>query len=328
MRSIVIHKDTVGSNFIGYDHIIYSVVNYDGGKVGRIIRLHDNAVEIRNLVTDDVDKVSYNTIQTVVDNGREPAISLKKVESIAWDFIDYYSKNSVTIDGSSYTIPEDVKISVDYETELLSSSHGVAAVTALYDTHYVLTISIPYLQYAPANDIKGTILHEIAHMIAGRAAKHGPLWKDICIKIGGLLGYDDNTPNAYLKAQNDFAGPNDVYGPGHGKHIFCQMIVEQISNDLFQRVLAPNLYYDFDLKVDPDYYAKLLTTNKWSEYVRLLKELFKLVSEAIGEVEMRDESQLTSDESAKLDKIGSGLAAIESLMPGMFPDIKFRHYRR
>jgi hypothetical protein len=33
-------------------------------------------------------------------------------------------------------------------------------------------------------DVKETILHEIAHAIAGFAAKHGPVWKACCIRIG------------------------------------------------------------------------------------------------------------------------------------------------
>ena len=38
-----------------------------------------------------------------------------------------------------------------------------------------------------ANDlvqVKDTILHEIAHAIAGHAAGHGPEWKRVCVRIG------------------------------------------------------------------------------------------------------------------------------------------------
>jgi predicted SprT family Zn-dependent metalloprotease len=33
-------------------------------------------------------------------------------------------------------------------------------------------------------NVKDTILHEIAHAIAGRGAGHGWLWKQVCIRIG------------------------------------------------------------------------------------------------------------------------------------------------
>ena len=33
--------------------------------------------------------------------------------------------------------------------------------------------------------IKKTFLHELAHVIAGRDAKHGPRWKAICRQLGG-----------------------------------------------------------------------------------------------------------------------------------------------
>ncbi len=32
--------------------------------------------------------------------------------------------------------------------------------------------------------VRDTLLHEIAHALAGPAAGHGPQWKNICIKIG------------------------------------------------------------------------------------------------------------------------------------------------
>lgn len=33
--------------------------------------------------------------------------------------------------------------------------------------------------------VRTTILHEIAHALAGSKAKHGPEWKAVCLKIGG-----------------------------------------------------------------------------------------------------------------------------------------------
>jgi predicted SprT family Zn-dependent metalloprotease len=52
--------------------------------------------------------------------------------------------------------------------------------------HSTRTISLSY-EYALRNDldnIKNTILHEIAHAIAGPGAGHGPKWKEVCILVG------------------------------------------------------------------------------------------------------------------------------------------------
>lgn len=38
--------------------------------------------------------------------------------------------------------------------------------------------------HLPYDQIRDTILHEIAHALAGHGAKHGPAWKKVCIRIG------------------------------------------------------------------------------------------------------------------------------------------------
>jgi predicted SprT family Zn-dependent metalloprotease len=45
--------------------------------------------------------------------------------------------------------------------------------------------------------VKDTILHEIAHAIAGYGAGHGQKWKDICVEIGAKPErcYDTNDTN-------------------------------------------------------------------------------------------------------------------------------------
>lgn len=46
-----------------------------------------------------------------------------------------------------------------------------------------ISFSKAYL-HLPYNEIRDTILHEIAHAIAGHAAGHGPKWKRVCREIG------------------------------------------------------------------------------------------------------------------------------------------------
>lgn len=43
------------------------------------------------------------------------------------------------------------------------------------------------VHFVAANDepaVRETLLHEIAHALAGREAGHGPKWKAICVKLG------------------------------------------------------------------------------------------------------------------------------------------------
>ena len=47
-----------------------------------------------------------------------------------------------------------------------------------------ITLSVTYCLKADEDDIIDTILHEIAHALAGFKAKHGPKWKKIAKSIG------------------------------------------------------------------------------------------------------------------------------------------------
>lgn len=48
----------------------------------------------------------------------------------------------------------------------------------------IIGISIPLSSINGIDQVKDTILHEIAHAIAGNSAGHGQRWKDVCIAIG------------------------------------------------------------------------------------------------------------------------------------------------
>jgi predicted SprT family Zn-dependent metalloprotease len=47
-----------------------------------------------------------------------------------------------------------------------------------------ITLSASYLATADLAAIRNTVLHEVAHAIAGPAAGHGPVWKRIARQIG------------------------------------------------------------------------------------------------------------------------------------------------
>ena len=48
-----------------------------------------------------------------------------------------------------------------------------------------ITLSEQLVQMNDAERVERTVLHEIAHAIAGKKAGHGSKWRAVCIKLGG-----------------------------------------------------------------------------------------------------------------------------------------------
>lgn len=47
-----------------------------------------------------------------------------------------------------------------------------------------ITLSYEYTLVLPEDEVRNIILHEIAHVKAGRYAGHGPAWETECFKLG------------------------------------------------------------------------------------------------------------------------------------------------
>lgn len=47
-----------------------------------------------------------------------------------------------------------------------------------------ISLSAPLVSLNDEAQVTDTILHEIAHALAGPAAKHGPVWKAFAVKVG------------------------------------------------------------------------------------------------------------------------------------------------
>jgi hypothetical protein len=56
-----------------------------------------------------------------------------------------------------------------------------------------IEISKYYAQHSPRESILDTLLHEIAHALAGPKAGHGPSWKAIAVRIGANPRACDNS---------------------------------------------------------------------------------------------------------------------------------------
>lgn len=77
----------------------------------------------------------------------------------------------------------------------LMNQHGLQDWTFTYDhakcragicrySRKTIQLSIHFVQRNSDEEITDTILHEIAHAIAGYKAGHGPEWKAVCRRIG------------------------------------------------------------------------------------------------------------------------------------------------
>lgn len=51
-------------------------------------------------------------------------------------------------------------------------------------THKRISVSKSFMQYASEAEIRDTVLHEVAHAIAGKRAGHGFIWQKVAREIG------------------------------------------------------------------------------------------------------------------------------------------------
>lgn len=65
-----------------------------------------------------------------------------------------------------------------------------------------IEIAAYYARHTPAELVRDTLLHEIAHALAGPAAKHGPAWKAVAVRLGA-------TPKACDTAADTVVKPGD-----------------------------------------------------------------------------------------------------------------------
>jgi predicted SprT family Zn-dependent metalloprotease len=55
-----------------------------------------------------------------------------------------------------------------------------------------------YARNSPPENVLDTLRHEIAHAIAGPAAKHGPAWKAVAIRLGATPRACDSSPETVM----------------------------------------------------------------------------------------------------------------------------------
>lgn len=75
-----------------------------------------------------------------------------------------------------------------------------------------IQLSIFYAQIGSHEDINDSILHEVAHAIAGPDAGHGPKWKKVCREIGARpIRCGKTVPNMPSKYKGTCPGCGHIY---------------------------------------------------------------------------------------------------------------------
>jgi SprT protein len=68
----------------------------------------------------------------------------------------------------------------------------------------LIELSVYFVERNPPEMVKDTLLHEIAHGLAGREAGHGPAWKAACLRVGARperLSFEADMPEGRWQAR-------------------------------------------------------------------------------------------------------------------------------
>jgi predicted SprT family Zn-dependent metalloprotease len=130
-----------------------------------------------------LDKVRKSEAEKLVCNADTKIIKALEELSPQWkQFI------SAKIKDSHCDIVEKFMIDKLKEHNLpdwsFSWDKAVRRIGGCHHRHKKITLSRKLIEINNLIECQNTILHEIAHAIAGYEAGHGPLWKEVCIKIG------------------------------------------------------------------------------------------------------------------------------------------------
>jgi len=83
-------------------------------------------------------------------------------------------------------------------------NHGKRTLGLCHYDRKRIELSMYFVARNDESAVRDTVLHEIAHALAGPKAGHGPVWRAKCLKIGAVphrLDRDAVMPKGYWRAQ-------------------------------------------------------------------------------------------------------------------------------
>ncbi len=90
-----------------------------------------------------------------------------------------------------------------------------------------IELSMYFVTHNDEAAVRDTVLHEIAHALAGEKAGHGPKWKAVCKRIGAIpkrLDHEAVMPKGHWVAVCPSCGESHrrFRRPLLGRHYFCR----------------------------------------------------------------------------------------------------------
>lgn len=87
-----------------------------------------------------------------------------------------------------------------------------------------IRLSKHWMGHLPESQVRDTILHEIAHAIAGFDAGHGPAWKSVCRRIGANPNRTADLPqDVVMTLQQNIANYKAVCTKCDNTHMFYRL---------------------------------------------------------------------------------------------------------
>lgn len=122
-----------------------------------------------------------------LDTDRRTKLTLHEVAELSTSILDEHKRNG--------NVPDNWRFSWNFGKRMLAKCSY---------RRRTISISRYFALVATPEQISDSTLHEVAHIIAGPKAGHGPIWKSACIKIGAnpvrCASYEEckNIPCRYI----------------------------------------------------------------------------------------------------------------------------------
>lgn len=157
-------KMPLGPNFIGQYFLPSTIISFPtrkGEMVGEVQQLNKKHARVVVGSNKTIWKVPYN-LMTIKEQSIEPEITLQETYDFAYDHLDELGLTDWT-----------------FGFDLAPVRAGVCKYSKK-----LITVSVTYCLNATREEVEDTVLHEIAHAIAGYKAGHNGKWRSIAKQLG------------------------------------------------------------------------------------------------------------------------------------------------